>query len=351
MRAYTSAGLVCCIVAFLLVMGCTAIMFQSPNVSFNGNGNQPNGLGGVPPGGGSGSSAQQPDAASSGAGAGYWIHLTYKFTDKTTYPDVDNFQTCGSCDSITTEAQSAENDVNVHIDGPLGRADHPMLYNPYALYTISLATDPGLDIMGTNYERNYQMEKDYSPKGGPAGCQGGGPNSVSGSSDETVTSGSCKNINVQIPGVNDPRPEVIIGSTQAGHCMSNDTYKTHGIGKNAGPDHSTTTQKNTDGEYNVVCEPLSDHSSEADQYFFNPKNPGEATSRDFTFDSNGTYVITCSGEKEEQIQPACSGCDSQRCWPGGEVTRHQERYLQIILTPKAPEHASPLVPLVPSGSK
>ena len=129
MRALISAVLVCCIVAFFLVAGCTFNLKNadgSLNKSFStnpgtGTGTSDiGGIGGGTGGGKSGGTSPRPTFPFGSNSKTYRFQLNYHYADTTTYPRYDKLQTCGPCDAIKSEEQSDVKRVDLIMDGYLG---------------------------------------------------------------------------------------------------------------------------------------------------------------------------------------------------------------------------------------
>jgi hypothetical protein len=349
--ALVSVVLVCSIIALLLVAGCTFNLKNadgSLNKSFStnpGTGSGTSNSGGI--GGGtsggksSGNPVQKPYASTTKSEKGYQFYLSYIYRDKTEYPRYEkNVDPCGKCDravmnAVKSDEKTDESHIELIMQGPLGGSSYPLFYSPYSEYQTSSMMDPRIDISGNNNQRVYEWTESYSPsKDEIPGCWGDGAGKKSGHQYETVTSGHCSNIQVQIPGVNDEQMELIVEPSSGG-CSSDETYKRHYWGPTIIPDEVFTKKTDSQGAYHVVCAPVGDNvpSREADEYFFSNSKPGEQTTRDFSLDEKGVYRIHCSGSKDEVVRPACTGCRSDSCWPDAAATRHRERILDVIISP------------------
>lgn len=287
----------------------------------------------------------------------YNFHLNYKYTDKTISPRYEKYKwPCASeCDVWSSYERVDETHVELVMDGLIGHSTGST-FNPHRGITIHPVTTPSVRISGNNYLRTYEWGESYNP-GLEDGCSSQ-PGDTTGGETETITSGHCDNVQVVIPGLDDKT--VYLRSMDAlPVCQSDETYKAHYWGKFSLPDIQQTTKVNRNGEYDFTCTPYQADDPSYGNFF--KSGPGEQTKRDFFLDRN-TYKITCSGSKDEVILPGCTGeCGLKYgdCWPGGEIKRHQERTLDIIITPVdgpvtlVPLVTTPdtLVPLVPTTTE
>ena len=328
MRVLVSAIFACCIIALFIVAGCTDILSKQ----------RVGGFGDVPP---------VQETYTPGPSYSY-LKLNYHYRDITNYPEFKNYQGCGECDAFVSEAKSDESHDELLITGIIGGPAFSGKYDPHSDLEVSPFLSPRMSFSGKNYRRVYEWGEGYQPSNSEkAGCQGLGKSHKSGREFETVTQGECKNIQVRIKGIDDDQLEVTVENAFDGpECTSDETQTNRYWGTSMADSVRKDTVDNPGG-YHFVCAPYEKgvvQSDETEVYFFG-KGPGEQTTRDFSVDSDGVYHIFCSGSKDEVLEPACPDkCDRRSCWVGAAATRHQERFLEIVISPIELATLKPLAP-------
>jgi len=341
MRALVAAVFVGSIIALLLVAGCTDILSKQ----------RVGGFGDVPPSAGSGGGAGGGIGGGNGGGSGVSpvqgaystssknsrFQLNYYYRDIMTAPRYVKTESCGECGGVESKEKKDESHNEILIQGVIGGMMSPELYSPHSNLEVSPSLSPRMSFSGKNYRHTYEFGEGYSPSDAEKkGCQGRGASKIEGYERDTVKQGECNDIQVRITGIDEDELVVYIQEDPDGsECKSDETFVERYKGTSL-PDSVRREKRDGQGEYQVVCAPYEKGevlSDETEVYFFG-KGPGEQTTRDFSVDSKGAYHIVCSGSKDEVLEPAClTNCDGRSCWYGSPATRHQERFLEILITP------------------